>query len=159
MGLQLPGGLAEVLSMMGVQFPATDEDQLAEAGAAWETLAGQCDGWAADLKGAVDHVTSCNEGPGAEAFASYMGGQSNITGIEALATAARQIASGHEAAASAVKELKAAIIAVASTAKANVELQKQQPNADTAALTAWLQQAGAQLRELDQKTAAKIQEG
>jgi hypothetical protein len=58
-----------------------------------------------------------------------------------------------------VRDLKAAVISVAAAAKANVELAKRQPNPDTAALVAWLAQAGAYVRSLDAATATAIQEG
>jgi hypothetical protein len=159
MGLQLPPGLAPMLDLMGAAFPATDEDQLTQAAADWRSVAAKCAEWGTDLAGAVDYITSANEGPGAAAFAAYMRGQSNMTGLAALGTAAERIAAGHEAAAASVRDLKAAVISVAAAAKANVELAKRQPNPDTAALVAWLAQAGAYVRSLDAATATAIQEG
>ena len=147
MGISLPGGLAETLSMMGVQFPTTDEDALTAAATEWEQLASKCNGWHADLSQAVS----------ASAFAAYMAGRSNVTGIQALGQGCTAIATGHRNVANAVKALKSAYIATASAIKVVMDAAKQQPNADVAALMAQVQQAGEKLRQLDQQTANSIQ--
>ncbi|MDO5286924.1 MAG: hypothetical protein Q4G45_08930 [Actinomycetia bacterium] len=159
MGLTLPGGLAEALSLMGVEFPGTDESALTAAAGEWRSLASQCSGWHSELASAVSHVQSNNEGAGVEAFAAYMGGQSNVTGVEALGKACEAIATGHETAAGLVVALKTAYIAAATALKAQMESAKQQPDADPAAMMAWAQQAGAKLRQLDSQTASQIQGG
>ncbi len=157
MGISLPGGLAETLSMMGVQFPTTDEDALTAAATEWEQLASKCNGWHADLSQAVSHVQTNNEGEAASAFAAYMAGRSNVTGIQALGQGCTAIATGHRNVANAVKALKSAYIATASAIKVVMDAAKQQPNADVAALMAQVQQAGEKLRQLDQQTANSIQ--
>jgi hypothetical protein len=68
MGLQLPGELISLLSMLGYTWPEADEEKLFEMGRSWLNFAG---GFPEPLEGAkaqAQRVWSGNQGQGIDAF-------------------------------------------------------------------------------------------
>lgn len=159
MGISMPGGLSEAMGLMGVEFPGTDEDALTAAATQWRQVASNCAAWAGELSGAVDHIGSTNENAASNAFISYAGGQSNVTGVQALGSNAAAIASGFEATANAVRGLKATYIATASVVQAYLLVLRASPAPDPDAASEFINRCGNLLRQADAKTAAAIAKG
>jgi hypothetical protein len=68
MGLQLPGELVSLLSMLGYTWPQADEEKLFEMGRAWMNFAGSFPEPLADAGAQAQRVWSANQGEAIEAF-------------------------------------------------------------------------------------------
>jgi hypothetical protein len=75
MGLQLPGELISLLSMLGYTWPEADETKLFEMGNAWVGFGGTVHGIVSDADGAAQQVWSSNKGDDIEAFQKAWGEQ------------------------------------------------------------------------------------
>ena len=68
MGLQLPGELVSLLSMLGYTWPQADEEKLFEMGHAWMNFAGSFPESLQDANAQAQRVWSGNQGAGIDAF-------------------------------------------------------------------------------------------
>ncbi|MDN5725006.1 MAG: hypothetical protein L0G99_03605 [Propionibacteriales bacterium] len=71
MGMQLPDGLRIALSVVGYEWPATDEDVLRTWADDWQSLAAGLGENGLMLSDSVTSVMDRNEGPGLKAFVSF----------------------------------------------------------------------------------------
>jgi len=112
MGMQLPGWLRQGLEYAGYDWPASDEQVLADWAGQWDGLSVKAQAVGSDARSAVAHVTGSNHGPGADAFAAYMNRPgSNLAAVEDFSRGATAIATGCRVAAGIVLTMKLAVIA------------------------------------------------
>ncbi|KAB2369602.1 WXG100-like domain-containing protein [Actinomadura montaniterrae] len=95
MGLQLPGELRSLLSMLGYSWPEADETKLMEMGGAWLRFAGTLGGPVADAHGHAQQVWTTHEADGVQAFRdSWTQGDAPHANLEDARTAAQIIGAG-----------------------------------------------------------------
>ncbi|MFC6880157.1 MULTISPECIES: hypothetical protein [Actinomadura] len=73
MGLQLPGELIGLLSMLGYTWPEADETKLFEMGSAWVDFSGTVNGIVSEAGTAAQQVWSGNKGADIDAFQKAWG--------------------------------------------------------------------------------------
>lgn len=111
MGLQLPGELRSLLSMLGYNWPEADEEKLYQMGNAWLGFAGKVGQPLGDADGHAQRVWSENQGEGIEAFQQAWGdAESPKTNLEDFITAANVIGAGLMVCAGIVLALKINVI-------------------------------------------------
>lgn len=111
MSLQLPSELTEFLSMLGFDWPDSDEDKLNEMSRAWSSFATTLNGLNADAGKHAEAVWTENRGQVIRAFQDAWGGtQAPITNLRDGAEAAQMIAAGLGTAATVVVALKMKMI-------------------------------------------------
>jgi len=111
MGLQLPGELRSLLSMLGYNWPEADEEKLFQMGNAWLGFAGKVGQPLSDADGHAQRVWSENQGEGIEAFQQAWGdAESPKTNLEDFTTAANVIGAGLMVCAGIVLALKINVI-------------------------------------------------
>lgn len=69
MGLQLPGELTELLSMIGYDWPESDEQKIFELAGEWTGMADKINSSVADLESAARTIIENNSGADIDAFA------------------------------------------------------------------------------------------
>ncbi|MFI0374375.1 hypothetical protein ACH35V_41505 [Actinomadura sp. 1N219] len=95
MGLQLPGELRSLLSMLGYTWPEADEVKLLEMGGAWLRFAGSHTGPLGDADAQAQRVWQANKGDDIEAFRNaWTAEESPKTNLEDFTTAANIIGAG-----------------------------------------------------------------
>ncbi|POM26740.1 hypothetical protein BTM25_11460 [Actinomadura rubteroloni] len=95
MGLQLPGELRSLLSMLGYNWPEADETKLMEMGNAWLRFASSHGGPLGEVDSHAQRVWSANRGDDIEAFQkSWNDGESGRTNLQDFTTAANIIGAG-----------------------------------------------------------------
>jgi hypothetical protein len=72
--LTLPGWLVEAMSLLGYDFPQSNEDMLHQWADHLKSLDRTMDGAHAELLAAIQQVHDHNAGPGVEAFRLYVSG-------------------------------------------------------------------------------------
>lgn len=75
MGMQLPGEVREILSVIGFNWPAADETKLLELGKLWTNLSGLIDAHVDDAQHAAAAVWNTNTAPMVEAFQAKWAGE------------------------------------------------------------------------------------
>ncbi|MGP4022413.1 WXG100-like domain-containing protein [Actinomadura sp. 3N407] len=95
MGLQLPGELISLLSMLGYTWPEADETKLLAMGGAWLGFAGAHGGPLGEADGNAQRIMQGNRGDDIEAFrAEWTKEDSPKSNLEDLGTAATIIGAG-----------------------------------------------------------------
>src|SRR5512147_2817831 len=107
MTIQLPSELVDALSLLGFDWPDSDEDKLDDMGKAWATFAGTLRGLADEADRHAQAVWTGNSGAAIAAFQkSWTGSSAPITNLRDAAEAAALIAVGLSTAAKIVVLLK-----------------------------------------------------
>ena len=75
MGMQLPGEIRGILSIIGFTWPAGDETKLLELGQNWTQLSGLVDGHVSDASSAAMSVWNANKGDMVTAFQARWTGE------------------------------------------------------------------------------------
>jgi hypothetical protein len=119
MTMQLPSELTSALSMLGFDWPDSDEDKLDSMGQAWSTFANTLKGLVDDADGHAQAVWGGNSGEAIAAFQkSWTGPSAPVTNLRDGVEAASLIAVGLSTAAKIVVALKVKfIVEVASFAR------------------------------------------
>ncbi|TDD75655.1 hypothetical protein E1293_28165 [Actinomadura darangshiensis] len=95
MGLQLPGELISLLSMLGYTWPKADETKLMEMGGAWLGFAGAHSGPLGEADAQASRVWQANKGDDIEAFrTAWTDEESASTNLRDFTTAANIIGAG-----------------------------------------------------------------
>ncbi|MBO2446089.1 hypothetical protein J4573_03240 [Actinomadura barringtoniae] len=95
MGMQLPGELRSLLSMLGYNWPEADETKLMEMGTAWLRFAGAHSGPLGEADNHAQRVWSANKGDDIEAFQqSWNAGESGKANLQDFTVAANIIGAG-----------------------------------------------------------------
>lgn len=111
MGLTLPGELASLLSMLGYEWPKSDETALFQLAGEWTRMAEQLSGSAVHLESAARTVLDNNRGESFTAFASeWNDTESAARNIADAAAPAAVIGIGLMVAAALVLALKIQVI-------------------------------------------------
>ena len=111
MGLQLPGELVSLLSMLGYNWPEADEEKLFEMAQHWLGLSGTVDAISAEAQGHGSTVATANAGEAIAAFQSRWSGQdAPVKNLTDGATAAQGVGLGLMVAAGVVLALKINVI-------------------------------------------------
>lgn len=111
MGLQLPGELVSLLSMLGFTWPEADETKLFEMGNAWLSFASSHSGPLGDADGHAQRVWTANRGEDIEAFrVAWNQEDSPKVNLEDFGTAANIIGAGLMVCAAIVLALKINVI-------------------------------------------------
>jgi len=75
MGMQLPGEIREILSIIGFNWPTGDEEKLLDLGQTWSQLSGLIDGHVSDAQNAAVSVWNANKGDMIDAFQARWAGE------------------------------------------------------------------------------------
>lgn len=111
MGLQLPGELISLLSMLGYTWPQADEEKLFELGNVWTSYAGTLAGAVGDADSAAQSVWQSNRGDAVAAFQqAWTEGEAPIANLRDGADGATLIGVGLMVAAGVVLALKINVI-------------------------------------------------
>ncbi|MEU4781299.1 hypothetical protein [Micromonospora sp. NPDC023633] len=111
MGLTLPGELASLLSMLGYDWPQSDETAIFQLAGEWTGMAGRISGSVAQLESAARTVLDNNRGESFTAFAGeWNDGESAARNIADVARPATVIGVGLMVAAGVVLVLKIQVI-------------------------------------------------
>ncbi|MBA9007243.1 WXG100-like domain-containing protein [Thermomonospora cellulosilytica] len=111
MGLQLPGELRSLLSMLGYDWPEADETKLFEMGGKWMSFAGTLQQPIADTQGHAQLVWTGNRGEGIEAFRKdWTAEDAPATNLQDSLTACHIIGAGLMVCAAIVLALKISVI-------------------------------------------------
>ncbi|MFX4273973.1 hypothetical protein ACQBAR_02260 [Propionibacteriaceae bacterium Y1685] len=111
MGMQLPDGLRFALSVLGYEWPATDEDVLLAWADDWQSLAAGLGENGAMLSSTVTSVVERNEGPGLDAFVAFTDAEGGTRdSMNKAAHGCMQFASAFRMLAEVVRALKTLII-------------------------------------------------
>ncbi|WP_067464328.1 hypothetical protein [Actinomadura macra] len=95
MGLQLPGELASLLSMLGFTWPEADETKLLDMGQAWLRFAGTLGGPVGDAHGYAQLVWTAAQAEGVTAFQeAWSGAEAPRANLEDARTAAQLMGAG-----------------------------------------------------------------
>ncbi|TYB46903.1 hypothetical protein [Actinomadura chibensis] len=95
MGLQLPGELRSLLSMLGYNWPEADEVKLLEMGNAWLRFAGSHSGPLGEADSQAQRVWQANKGDDIEAFrTSWTADDSPNSNLQDFTTAATIVGAG-----------------------------------------------------------------
>ncbi|HEY4020980.1 MAG TPA: hypothetical protein VGM75_19990 [Pseudonocardiaceae bacterium] len=73
MGIVLPGALAWVLDMIGIEWPNIDEDELRSGATQLRTLAGEVDGNTGDAKSSIEKMLQTNSSQSLDLFNALWG--------------------------------------------------------------------------------------
>lgn len=73
MGIVLPGALAWVLDMIGIEWPNIDEDELRSGATQLRTLAGEVDGNTGDAKSSIEQMLQTNSSQSLDLFNALWG--------------------------------------------------------------------------------------
>jgi hypothetical protein len=110
-GLQLPGELISLLSMLGYTWPEADEEKLFELGNRWTTYGGTLAGAVRDLDAAAQPVWQQNRGEAVAAFRqAWSDGEAPAANLRDGADGATLIGVGLMVAAGVVLALKINVI-------------------------------------------------
>ncbi|MEV0650573.1 hypothetical protein AB0I28_35495 [Phytomonospora sp. NPDC050363] len=89
MALMLPSELADLLGLLGYDWPASNEESLIEMGQAWMDLSGELDGVIAEANAAAGGVWDGNLGAEIDAFKGWWTGDDGpVSTLDNGATAA-----------------------------------------------------------------------
>lgn len=111
MGMQLPGELVSLLSMLGYTWPQADETKLFEMGNAWLAFAGKHSGSLGEVDTHAQQVWTSNQAEAIDAFRSaWNGEESPKSNLEDFGTAANIIGAGLMVCAGIVLALKINVI-------------------------------------------------
>lgn len=111
MGLQLPGELVSLLSMLGYNWPQADEEKLFEMGHAWMNFAGGFPDSLQDANAQAQRVWSANQGEGIDAFRqSWSDHDAPVSTLHDAVTASNIIGAGLMVCAGVVLALKINVI-------------------------------------------------
>ncbi|PZF94779.1 hypothetical protein [Micromonospora deserti] len=111
MGLTIPGELASLLSMLGYDWPESDETAIFQLAGEWTGMAGRISGSVAQLESAARTVLDNNRGESFTAFAGeWNDGESAARNIADAARPATVIGVGLMVAAGVVLALKIQVI-------------------------------------------------
>lgn len=95
MGLQLPGELISLLSMLGYTWPEADEVKLMQMGGSWLSFAGSHAGPLGEADAEASRVWQANRGDDIEAFrTAWTAEDSASTSLQDFTTAANIIGAG-----------------------------------------------------------------
>jgi hypothetical protein len=95
MGLQIPGELSSLLSMLGYTWPEADETKLLDMGQEWLSFADKLQDPLADAQGNAQLVWSGNQGEAIDAFQqAWSDGEAPHANMSDAATAAQIIGAG-----------------------------------------------------------------
>ncbi|MEU8258940.1 hypothetical protein AB0C06_32280 [Micromonospora inaquosa] len=81
MGLQLPGELVSLLSMLGYDWPTSDEEKLFELGQAWLGFSEQMANATQSAGGVAQEVWASNQGLAINAFREWWTAQDSAPGV------------------------------------------------------------------------------
>jgi len=81
MGLTLPGELVSILSMLGYEWPTSDEEKLFNLGQSWLGYNNELQGASAGVNGQAQQVWGGNSGAAIEAFKQWWDDQENAPAI------------------------------------------------------------------------------
>ncbi|SDD85912.1 hypothetical protein SAMN05216270_108160 [Glycomyces harbinensis] len=111
MGMQLPSELRSFLSMIGYDWPESDEEKLLDLGTTWTDLADQITGSIDKLESAARTVIDNNVGADIDAFKSeWEDGESAVRNIQDIGEPSNIISIGLMIAAGVVLALKLQMI-------------------------------------------------
>jgi hypothetical protein len=111
MGLQLPGELVSLLSMLGYTWPQADEEKLFEMGNAWMNFAGSFPESLQDASAQAQRVWSGNQGEGIDAFRqAWSDHDAPVSTLQDAVTAGNIIGAGLMVCAGVVLALKINVI-------------------------------------------------
>jgi hypothetical protein len=111
MGLQLPGELVSLLSMLGYTWPQADEEKLFEMGHAWLKFAGGFPEPLEDANAQAQRVWSGNQGEGIDSFRqAWSGHDAPMASLQDAVTASNIIGAGLMVCAGIVLALKINVI-------------------------------------------------
>lgn len=111
MGLQLPGELVSLLSMLGYNWPEADEEKLFQMGNSWLGFSGKIAQPLSDVDGHARRVWAENQGDAIEAFQNaWNHEESPKSNLEDFTTAADIIGAGLIVCAGVVLALKINVI-------------------------------------------------
>jgi hypothetical protein len=111
MGLQLPGELVTVLSMVGFDWPKSDESKLFQLGQSWVGFAGQLQEASATVTTSAERVWAGNRGAAIDAFQQWWdGGESAPAVLGKSSTPTTLLGAGLYVCAAVVLALKIQVI-------------------------------------------------
>ncbi len=112
MGMQLPGELVSVLSVLGFEWPRGDEEELFQMGQTWLNFAGTMRGETAHATSQAQSVWEVNISESTAAFEqAWQAAKSPVNNINDAATVAELIGGGLMVCAGIILALKIAVIA------------------------------------------------
>ena len=105
MGIVLPGALAWVLDMIGIEWPNIDEDELRSGATELRTLAGEVDGNTSDAKSDIQQMLANNSSESLDLFNALWGKLANGH-LPQLSEGLKVIATGLDVSAGLVEGMK-----------------------------------------------------